>query len=73
MITESLDQSIVFLLHQFSSKETRNRLGGPEEVLFEHSPGVGRGERPPNAVVVHLNQVLHSIVLLCYIVKCESD
>ena len=42
-----------------------NRLGGPEEALFERSPGVGREERPPNAVVVHPNQVLQSFVLLC--------
>ena len=33
-------------------------LGGPEEALFERSPGVGREERPPNTVVVQLNQVL---------------
>ena len=25
--------------HQFSAKKTRNRLGGPEEALFERSPG----------------------------------
>ena len=53
------------MLHQFSAKKTRNRLEGPEEALFERSPGVGREERPPNAVVVHLNEVLISIVLLC--------
>ena len=48
------------LLHQFSAKETRNKLGGPEETLFERSPGVGREERPSNVVVVQLNQVLQS-------------
>ena len=48
------------MLHQFSTKKTRFRLGGPEEALFEHSLGVGREEWPPNAVVVHLNQVLQS-------------
>ena len=35
-------------------------LGGPEEALFGRSPGVGREEQPPNAVVVKLNQVLQS-------------
>ena len=35
-------------------------LGGPEETLFERSPGVGRKERPPNVVFVQLNQVLQS-------------
>ena len=42
------------------SQKTRNRLGGPEETLFERSLGVGREEWPPNAVVVQLNQVLQS-------------
>ena len=40
-------------------------LGGPEETLFECSPGVGREEQPPNVVVVQLNQVLLSFILLC--------
>ena len=40
-------------------------LGGAEETLFERSPGVGRKEWPPNAVVVQLNQVLQSF---CFIV-----
>ena len=53
------------LLHQFSAKETKNKLGGPEKTLFERSPGVGREERPPNAVVVQLKQVLQSFILLC--------
>ena len=48
------------MLHQFSSKKTKNMLEGPEEALFERSPGVGREERPPNVVVVQLNQVLKS-------------
>ena len=38
-----------------------NRIGGPEEALFENSPGVGREERPPNVVGVRPNQVLHSL------------
>ena len=53
------------MLQQFSAKETWNRLEGLEETLFERSPGVGREERPPNAVVVQLNQVLQSFILLC--------
>ena len=48
-------------------------LEGPEETLFEHSPGVGREERPPNTVVVQLNQVLQYFVLLYWMVKCETD
>ena len=58
MITKSLGLVSCLLLHQFLAKETRNRIWGPEETLFECSPGVGREEWPPNAVVVHLNQVL---------------
>ena len=46
------------MLHQFSAKKTRNRLGGPEEALFGRFPGVGREEQLPNTVVVQLNQVL---------------
>ena len=73
VFTESLDQSIVCMLHQFSAKKTRNRLGGLEEALFERSPGVGREEQTPNVVVVYPNQVLHYFVLLCYIIKYESE
>ena len=36
-----------------SSQADQNRLGGPKKLLFERSPGVGREERPPIAVVVH--------------------
>ena len=44
-LTEVLNYSIdrglyYFHLHQFSTKNTRNRLGGPDEALFERSPGV---------------------------------
>ena len=60
MITKSFGLVSCLLLHQFSAKETRNRLVGLEEMLFERSPGVGREERPPNVVVVQLNQVLQS-------------
>ena len=53
------------MLHQFSSKETRNRVRGLEKSLFECFPRVGREEWPPNAVVVQLK--IGSIVfyLLC--------
>ena len=61
------------MFHQFSTKKTRNMLEGPEEALFERSPGVGREERPPNVVVVYPNQVLHYFVLLCQIDKYESE
>ena len=69
MISESLDYSIVCLLHQFSAKDTRNRLEGPEETVFERSPGVGREEQPPNTVVVPLNQVLQSFYFIVLNVK----
>ena len=39
------------------------RLGGPEETLFERTPGIGREEWPPNVVVVQLNQVLQSFCI----------
>ena len=37
-----------------SRQGDQSKLGGPEELLFERSPGVGREERPPIAVVVQL-------------------
>ena len=51
------------------AKETRNRLGGLEETLFEHSPRVGREEWPPNAVVVYINQVLQYFYFTVLIFK----
>ena len=60
------------MLHQFSAKKTKNKLGGSEEALFECSQRVGREEWPPNAVVLYPNQVLHYFVLLCQIDKSES-
>ena len=39
-----------------SSKGDQSKLGGPEESMFEHSPGVGREERPPIAVVVQAQE-----------------
>ena len=47
------------------SQKTRNRLRGPEQMLFERSQGVGREEWPPNALFVQLNQVLE---YFCFIV-----
>ena len=35
-----------------SSQGDQSNLGDPEESLFERSPGIGREERPPIAVVV---------------------
>ena len=41
----------------------QSKLGGPEKSLFERSPGVGREERPPIAVVVHsLNRFCNSFL-----------
>ena len=34
-----------------SNQGDQSKLGGPEESLFERSPGIGREERPPIAVV----------------------
>ena len=61
------------MLHQFSAKNTKNRLGGPKEGLFDRSLGVGREKQPPNIVVFYPNQVLQYFVLLCYIVKSNYD
>ena len=30
----------------------QSKLRGPEESLFERSPGVGREERPPIAIII---------------------
>ena len=48
-----------------SSQGDQSKLGGPEESPFELSPGVGREERPPIAVVVQVQQVL-SLNCLCF-------
>ena len=39
-----------------SSQGDQSKLRGPEESLFEHSPGVGREEQPPIAVVVQVQE-----------------
>ena len=57
----SLRTSTLVIAPPSSSQGNRSRLGGPEESLFECSPGVGREERPPIAVVVQAEeQVLPS-------------
>ena len=46
-----------------SSQGDQSKLEGPEKSLSERSPGIGREERPPIAVVVHsIKQVLHSFL-----------
>ena len=55
----SLRTSTLLFAPPSSIQGDQNRIGGPEKSLFERSPGVGMEERPPNAVVVQLNQVLH--------------
>ena len=48
-----------------SSQGDQSKLGGPEKSLSERSPGVGREEQPPIAVVVHsLKQVLSFIFFM---------
>ena len=51
----SLKTSALLIAPPISSQGDQNRLEGLEKSLFERSPGVGREERPPNAVVVQLN------------------
>ena len=51
-----------------SSQGDQSKLGGPEESLFERSPGVGREEWPPIAdFCPRLKQVLSlsTYVLIC--------
>ena len=45
-----------------SSQGDQSKLGGPEESLFERSPGVGREERPPIAVVVTVPEQILSFI-----------
>ena len=48
--TEFEDQYLTIVAPS-SSQVDQSKLGGPEESLFERSPGFGREERPPIAVV----------------------
>ena len=47
----SLRNSTLSFAAPSSSQGDQSKLGGPEESLFERSPGVGREERPPIAIV----------------------
>ena len=48
-----------------SSQGDQSKLGGPEKSLSERSPGVGREEWPPIAVVVHsFNRFCHLYFML---------
>ena len=50
-----------------SSQGDQSKLGGPEESLFERSPGIGREERPPIAIVVpRSSRFYHLCVLFKY-------
>ena len=48
-----------------SNQGDQSKLEGPEKSLFEHSPGIGREEWPPIAVVVHsFNRFCHLTILV---------
>ena len=47
----SLRTSTLLFVAPSSSQGDQIKLGGSEESLFERSPGVGREERPPIAVI----------------------
>ena len=49
-----------------SNQGDQSKLEGPEEPLFKRSPGIGREEQPPIAVVVQVQQVL-SLNYICLI------
>ena len=49
-----------------SSQGDQRKLGGPEESLFERSPGVGREERPPIVVLVQKIKQLLSLNCLSF-------
>ena len=52
-----------------SSQGDQSKLGGPEELMFERSLGIGREERPPIVVVVpRSSRFCHLSVLFKY---CE--
>ena len=50
----SLKAGTLLIAPPSSIQGDQNRLRGSEKLLFEHSPGVGREERPPIDVVVKL-------------------
>jgi len=56
-----------------SSQGDQSKLGGPEESLFERSPGVGREERPPIAVVVQAQRNRFYYLLIFVFYLCEIE
>ena len=61
---ESIDWYLIIVAPS-SIQGDQSKLGGPEESLFERSPGVGREERPPIAVVVQsLSRFCHLTVFV---------
>ena len=50
----SLRTSTLLIAPPSSSQGDQNRLGGPENSLFECSLGFGREERPPISIVIQL-------------------
>ena len=55
----------MFCCTQFQIQGDQIELGGPEKSLFERSPGIGREERPPTAVVVY-SLTGSAVYFLCY-------
>ena len=49
-----------------SNQGDQSKLGGPEESLFERSPGVGREELPPIVVVVQAQKQVLPSNNLCF-------
>ena len=52
------------MLHLVPIQGDQIELGGPEKSLFERSPGIGREEQPPIAVVVHSSLTGFSFISL---------
>ena len=48
----SFSTSTLLFAPPSSSQGDQNRFEGPDKSLFERSPGVGREERPPIAIVI---------------------
>ena len=53
--TGSEDQYLTIVAPS-SSQGDQRKLGGPKELLFERSLGIGREEQPPIAVVVQAQE-----------------
>ena len=54
-----------------SSQGKQSKLGGPKESLFERSPGVGREEQPPIAVVVQAQEQVLLFINFCVLPVCD--